>query len=54
MCCDGYIFGKYKGNLMRCRNRRCKGKIVVDNVDSISRLAYVKCYTIVHTQEMLE
>ena len=54
VCCDGYIFGKYKGNVMRCRNRRCKGKIVVDNIDSISRWAYVKCHTIVHTQEMLE
>ena len=39
---------------MRCRNRRCKGKIVVDNIDSISRWAYVKCHTIVHRQEMLE
>ena len=54
ICCDGYIFGKYKGNIMRCRNRRCKGRIIVDNIDSPSRWSYVAPHSILHTQEMLE
>ena len=54
LCCDGYIFGRYKGNTMRCRNRRCKGRIVVDNIESRTCWSYVVHHTILHTQVMLE
>ena len=54
LCCDGFVFGRYKGNMMRCANRRCKGKILVDDVDNISRWSYITQHSLLHTKESLE
>ena len=54
LCCDGFVFGRYKGNLMRCANRRCKGKILVDDVDNINRWSHITQHSLLHTKESLE
>ena len=51
LCCDGFVFGRYKGNVMRYSNRRCKGKVVVDNVNRISRWSYITPHSLLHTKE---
>ena len=54
LCCDGFVFGRYKGNMMRCANRRCKGKILVDDVDNINRWSHITQHSLLHTKESLE
>ena len=54
LCCDGFVFGRYKGNTMRCADRRCRGRVVVDNVDSVRRWRCVTAHSLVHTPESLD
>ena len=39
---------------MRCSDRRCKGRIAVDNVDCVRRWTYVVNHSIVHAPNSLE
>ena len=39
---------------MRCSNRRCKGKILVDDVNNISRWSYITHRSLLHTKESFE
>ena len=54
LCCDGAVFGRYKGNVMRCSDRRCKGRIAVDNVNDIHRWSYVVNHSIVHEPDLIK
>ena len=54
LCCDGFVFGRYKGNVMRCSNRRCKGKVLVDDVNNISRWSYITQHSLLHTKESFD